>query len=142
MSAIIASFIMFLLKKLGDFLFKKDSITYIGEIKGVTSNVKYENISQLEVHYSKYLDKLQENGITEQIKKVLIMNYERTKDIMLRDEINKMQIDLAVKNDKLIIDSKTLLTIYERILQVKITKNQVVDYIKNSSGIVDLNKLK
>ena len=70
------------------------------------------------------------------------MNYERTKDIMLRDEINKMQIDLAVKNDTLIIDSKTLLTIYERILQVKITKNQVVDYIKNSSGIVDLNKLK
>ena len=70
------------------------------------------------------------------------MNYERTKDIMLRDEINKMQIDLAVKNDTLIIDSKTLLTIYERILQGKITKNQVVDYIKNSSGIVDLNKLK
>ena len=53
-----------------------------------------------------------------------------------------MQIDLAVKNDTLIIDSKTLLTIYERILQGKITKNQVVDYIKNSSGIVDLNKLK
>lgn len=129
-------------EKKEDFLFKKDSITYIGEIKGVTSNVKYENISQLEVHYSKYLDKLQENGITEQIKKVLIMNYERTKDIMLRDEINKMQIDLAVKNDTLIIDSKTLLTIYERILQGKITKNQVVDYIKNSSGIVDLNKLK
>ena len=70
------------------------------------------------------------------------MNYERTKDIMLRDEINKMQIDLAVKNDTLIIDSKTLLTIYERILQEKITKNKVVDYIKNSSGIVDLNKLK
>ena len=129
-------------EKKEDFLFKKDSITYIGEIKGVTSNVKYENISQLEVHYSKYLDKLQENGITEQIKKVLIMNYERTKDIMLRDEINKMQIDLAVKNDTLIIDSKTLLTIYERILQGKITKDQVVDYIKNSSGIVDLNKLK
>lgn len=70
------------------------------------------------------------------------MNYERTKDIMLRDEINKMQIDLAVKNDTLIIDSKTLLTIYERLLQGKITKKEVIDYIKCSSGIVDLNKLK
>ncbi len=129
-------------EKREDFLFKKDNITYIGEIKGVTSNVKYENISQLEVHYSKYLDKLQENEMSEEIKKLLIMNYERTKDIMLRDEINKMQIDLAVKNDTLIIDSKTLLTIYERLLQGKITKKEVIDYIKCSSGIVDLNKLK
>lgn len=129
-------------EKREDFLFKKDSITYIGEIKGVTSNVKYENISQLEVHYSKYLDKLQEEGATEQIKKILIMNYERTKDIILRDDINQMQIDLAIKNSTLIIDSKTLLIIYERLLQGKITKNKVIDYIKSSSGIVDLNKLK
>lgn len=129
-------------EKKEDFLFKKDNITYIGEIKGVTSNVKYENISQLEVHYSKYLDKLQEDGISEQIKKVLIMNYERTKDIMLRDEINKMQIELAIKNDTLIIDSKALLTIYELLLKRKITKNKVIDCIKSSSGVIDLNKLK
>ena len=129
-------------EKKEDFLFKKDSITYIGEIKGVTSNVKYENITQLEVHYSKYLDKLQEEGITEEIKKILIMNYERTKDVVIRDEVNQMQIDLAIKNNTLIIDSKTLLTIYEQLLQGKITKNEVIDYIKNSSGIVDLNKIK
>lgn len=70
------------------------------------------------------------------------MNYERTKDIMFRDEINKTEIDLVVKNDTLIIDSKTLLTIYERLLQGKITKDKVIDYIKSSSGVVDLNKLK
>ena len=70
------------------------------------------------------------------------MNYERTKDIVLRDDINQMQIDLAIKNNTLIIDSKTLLIIYERLLQGKITKNAVIDYIKNSSGVVDLNKLK
>lgn len=125
-----------------DFLFKKDNVTYIGEIKGVTSNVKYENISQLEVHYFKYLDKLQEAGATEQIKKILIINYERTKDVMIRDDINQMQIDLAVKNDTLIIDSKTLLTIYDRLLQKKVTKSVVIDYIKNSSGIIDLSKIK
>lgn len=70
------------------------------------------------------------------------MNYERTKDIILRDDINQMQMDLAIKNSTLIIDSKTLLIIYERLLQGKITKNKVIDYIKSSSGIVDLNKLK
>lgn len=129
-------------EKREDFLFKKDGITYIGEIKGVTSNVKYENISQLEVHYSKYLDKLQEDNVTENIKKILIMNYERNKDINMRDEINQMQIDLAKKNETLIIDTKTLLTLYERLLQGIITKDKVINYIKDNSGIVDLDKIK
>lgn len=128
-------------EKQEDFLFKKDGITYIGEIKGVTSNIKYEHISQLEVHYSKYLDKLQEANTTEEIKKILIMNYERTKDISARDEINQMQIDLAIKNETLIIDTKTLLTLYERLLQGKITKDKVINYIKANSGIVNLDEI-
>lgn len=129
-------------EKKEDFLFKKDNITYIGEIKGVTTNVKYEHISQLDVHYSKYLDKLQEAGITENIKKILIMNYERTKEVSSRDEINQMQIELAKKNETLIIDTKTLLILYERLLQGKITKDKVINYIKVNSGIVDLDKIK
>lgn len=124
-----------------DFLFKKDNLTYIGEIKGVTSNVKYENISQLEVHYSKYLDKLQEEGNKETIKKILIMNYERTKEIEKRDNINIMQIELAEKNSTLIIDTKSLLTIYDRLLQGILNKTQVVNYINSSSGLIDLNKM-
>lgn len=128
-------------EKREDFLFKKENITYIGEIKGVTSNVKYENISQLEVHYSKYLDKLQEINITENIKKILIMNYERKKDIILRDEINQMQIDLAKKNETLIIDTKSLLSVYEKILQGKLKKSEVIDYIKNNSGLLELDEI-
>lgn len=128
-------------EKREDFLFKKDDITYIGEIKGVTSNVKYENISQLEVHYSKYLDKLQEINTIENIKKILIMNYERKKDIILRDEINQMQIDLAKKNETLIIDTKSLLIIFENILQGKFKKANVINYIKNNSGLIELDKI-
>lgn len=127
-------------EKKEDFLFKKNNITYIGEIKGVTSNVKYENISQLEVHYSKYLDKLEETGAKEKIKKILIMNYQRNKNVLERDEINSMQIDLAMKNKTLIIDTKTLLTIYEKLLQGKWNKEVIIDYITNNSGIIDLNK--
>lgn len=128
-------------KQKEDFLFIKDGMTFIGEIKGVTSNVKYEHISQLEVHYSKYLDELQEKNKTEQIKKILIMNYERTKDIMIRDDINKMQIDLANKNETLIIDTKSLLTIYEKILQGELKKSNVINYIKNNSGLIELDKI-
>lgn len=124
-----------------DFLFVKDDITFIGEIKGVTSNVKYEHISQLEVHYSKYLDNLQEQNKNEKIKKILIMNYERTKDIMIRDEINQMQIDLAKKNETLIIDTKSLLSIYEKTLQGELEKSNIIDYIKNNSGLIELDKV-
>ena len=120
---------------------QKNSLTYIGEIKGVTSNVKYENISQLEVHYSKYMDKLQEENKEEKIKKILIMNYERTKEIEKRDNINFMQIELAEKNNTLIIDTKSLLTIYEKLLQGILNKSQVIEYIKSNSGIIDLEKI-
>ena len=128
-------------EKREDFLFKKEDTTYIGEIKGVTSNVKYENISQLEVHYSKYLDKLQEINTTENIKKILIMNYERKKDILLRDKINHMQIDLAKKHETLIIDTRSLLSVYENILQGKLERSKVIDYIKNNSGLIELDKI-
>lgn len=124
-----------------DFLFVKDNVTFIGEIKGVTSNVKYEHISQLEVHYSKYLDELQEKNETEQIKKILIMNYERTKDIIIRDDINQMQIDLAKKNETLIIDTKSLLMVYEKILQDKLKKSNVIKYIINNSGLIEIDKI-
>ena len=103
--------------------------------------IKYEHISQLEVHYSKHLDDLQELNKTEQIKKILIMNYERTKDISLRDDINQMQIDLAIKNETLIIDTKSLLTLYERGLQGKVSNSTIVKYIVNNSGLIDINKI-
>ena len=128
-------------QKKEDFLFIKDGTTFIGEIKGVTSNIKYEHISQLEVHYSKYLDELQEKNRTEKIKKILIMNYERTKDIILRDEINKMQIDLAKKNETLIIDTKSLLMLYDQILQDKLKKSSLIKYIINNSGLIEVDKI-
>ncbi len=124
-----------------DFLFKKNDITYIGEIKGVSSNVKYEHISQLDVHYSKYLDYLQENNLQEKIIKILIINYERTKDISLRDEINEMQIELAEKNKTLIIDTKSLLYLYEMILNNKIKKESIVNYINKKVGLINISDI-
>ena len=128
-------------EKKEDFLFKKNNITFLGEIKGVTTNVKYEHISQLEVHYSKYLDKLADEGAIENIKKILIMDYERNRDVKERNEINQMQIDLATKNDTLIIDTVSLLKVYEKILDCSLTKTKVVDYITNNSGLIDIDNI-
>lgn len=112
----------FIDKKREDFLFKKDGITYIGEIKGVTSNIKYEHLSQLNVHYAAYLDELQESNQDENIKKILIMNYERNKNISDRDEINEMQINMAKREQILIIDTLSLLKINEMIINKNLTK--------------------
>lgn len=127
-------------KKQEDFLFKKDAFVYIGEIKGVNSNVKYEHISQLEVHNSKYLDN---HNDTEnfKIKKLLIINYEREKPVDDRDEINNMQVSLAEKYGTLIIDTKSLLTIYEKVLNNIYTKTDVINYINKTAGTVKLNDI-
>lgn len=124
-----------------DFLIKKDNITYIGEIKGVTSNVRYENISQLDVHCSKYMDKLQDEGGTEKIKKLLIMNYERNKEVDERNSVNQMQIDLAISRNTLIIDTKNLLLIYEKLLKGELKKEDIISYFSKNSGILELDKI-
>ena len=55
--------------------------------------------------------------------------------------IQNVQIDLAKKNETLIIDTKALLSIYEKILQGKLEKSKVIDYIKNNSGLIELDKM-
>ena len=55
------------MKKKEDFLINKDDITFVGEIKGLSSAVQNKNISQLEVHIQNYFDKLQEEGKEEKV---------------------------------------------------------------------------
>jgi hypothetical protein len=126
-----------------DFLFEKDGATYLGEIKGVTTNVKHSNITQLSVHYSNYLDELQEQNIeVGEVKKLLIVNYERNKDISERDEVNEMQIKLAKKQETLIIDTKSLLDLYALLLNGSISRESIIDYINNNFGLIDVKKIK
>ena len=96
-----------------DFLIKKDNMTFIGEIKGINSNVKNSNISQLENHYHNYVDELVE-GTQEKVKQILIINPLRGTDVNNREPIHKTQIDLAIRNKCLIIETKVLLSLFER----------------------------
>lgn len=119
-----------------DFLFRYNDMTFIGEIKGVTSNVKSEHISQLIVHVSQYNDKLQDEGKEEKIVPLLIMNYERNKEISERNEIHQNQINLAKKMDIIIIDTVTLLHLFSDVLEEKITKEDAIQKITDSKGIL------
>lgn len=122
-------------EKKEDFLFDKEDICYIGEIKGVTSNIKSEHISQLDVHYYALQDRLEEDEIQKKIKKILIMNYERNREISNRNEVHKTQIELASRNNTLIIDTLNLLQLYEKLLKGNISKQVAIDYINSKIGL-------
>jgi len=121
-----------------DFLIKLPSCTFIGEIKGVTSNVKYEHISQVELHYRGYLDRLAESGVSESVKQLLIMNPFRTKALDKRDPVHISQIDLAIRNGCLIIETNILLRLYEKFCNGEVTSQKCIDVLSSRTGLLCL----
>lgn len=101
-------------EKREDFLIRKDGYTLIGEIKGVGSNIKNEHISQLELHYQSYKDELVEKGENENVHQILVVNPFRSKPLSERDPVNDKQIELANRNGCLMIETATLLKLYEK----------------------------
>lgn len=123
-------------EKKEDFLIKKDSLTFIGEIKGVTSNVKNEHISQVDVHYQGYMDKLEENQCQENVHQLLIINPFRTKPVTEREAINEQQIALAMRNKCLIIETKTLLRVFELHCHAQISTEKCIDVFSKHMGLL------
>ena len=122
-----------------DFLVKLPCCTFIGEIKGVTSNVKYEHISQVELHYRGYLDNLTESGASENVKQILIMNPFRTKPVDVRDPVHTAQIELAIRNGCLIIETNTLLRLYEKFCKGVVSTQQCIDVFSKRTGLLRLS---
>ena len=129
----------FLDEKKEDFLLKKDDVTFIGEIKGVTSNVKSEHVSQIDVHYYGYLDKLQEENKEEKVKQILIMNPLRNKKVSEREEVHENQINLAKRNGCLIIETVTLLRIFEKLNNSEITSAKCIEVFKEKTGLLAIS---
>lgn len=126
----------FIDEKKEDFRISLNGITFIGEVKGITSNVKSENISQLDVHCQGYSDTLQENGQNETIKGLLIINPLRNKPLGERGEVHETQIKLAVRNGSLIITTDVLLILFERFLLGQVTTEKVVEMFANRTGLL------
>ena len=125
-------------EKKEDFLIKLPKCTFIGEIKGVTSNVRFEHISQLELHFRGYLDDLTDAGIDEDVKQLLIINPFKNKPLHEREAVHAAQIELAVRNGCLIIETNTLLQIFEKFLQNEITTEQCIDVLSTKTGLLSL----
>ena len=123
-------------EKKEDFIIKKDTYTLIGEIKGVTSNIKNEHISQVDVHFQEYSDKLEEEGSKENIHQILIINPFRNKPLSERDKVNNKQIALAQRNKCLIITTETLLCLFEKFLSKGISVKECEQLFIEKTGLL------
>lgn len=119
-----------------DFLIKLQNVTFIGEIKGVSSNVKNENVSQLDVHFQHYQDELQEKGLQEDTKALLIINPLRFLPLGERERVNDSQVNLAKRNGSLIIETSTLLILYEKFLKKEISTETIISLLKDNTGLL------
>lgn len=124
-------------KKKEDFLIKKSGCTFIGEIKGITSNVKNANITQVELHYQEYTDKLSEGGQSEKVQPILIINPSRNKEPQQRDPVDEQQIALARRNNCLIIETMTLLRIFEKFLAGEISSDKCIEVFSTCTGLLN-----
>ena len=123
-------------EKKEDFLIKKDNITFIGEIKGISQAISNKNVSQLDVHVQNYFDKINKMNITENIKGLLIINHQRNKKISERNEVHQNQIDLAKRNNALIIETNILLKLYEKYLKKEINTEDVIKLLSEKNGVL------
>lgn len=120
-----------------DFLFEINRHVFIGEIKGVTHNIKNENISQLDVHYQSYIDDHKDIDM-ENISAILIMNHQKNKPISDREPVHQNQVNLAIRNGSLIIESITLLKVFEKYFNKELTRQDCIDLIINNTGLLKI----
>lgn len=124
-------------KKKEDFLFEKNGLVFIGEIKGVNHNVKSENISQLDVHYQGYLEE-NEDKDQDSVKAILIMNHQKNKALNIREPVHEKQVSLAKRNGSLIIESVTLLKLFEKYLAGSISQEGCLELLKTNTGLLEI----
>ena len=125
-------------KKNEDFLIRLNNHTLIGEIKGVNSNIKNDHIGQIEHHYQQYMDELEEKGATENVHQILIISPFRTKDPSAREPVNDKQIKLAERNGCLIIETETLLKVFECYLEGRIKPEKCMEVFCNKTGLLQI----
>ena len=126
-------------EKKEDFVVKKENITFVGEIKGINSNIKYNNVSQAERHRAEYLDVLDSEKRNENVKALLIINPLRKTPIKDREAVNQAQIDYAINNNVLIITTETFLRLFEKFLIGKLSSDDVIKIFTEKVGLLGLN---
>lgn len=127
-------------EKKEDFLIELKDITFIGEIKGVNTNLKTSHLSELDMHYTKRIEYAEENSIEENLKPLIIINRFREIPPKERIEIEKEQINTAINKYEhiLIITVESLLHLFEKFLNKEITSEKIIERFTNEDGLFKL----
>lgn len=123
-------------KKKEDFNFEIGEKIFIGEIKGVTPNVKKANVSQLDVHVQEFLD--ENETADENVVALLIINHQRNKPLENREVVMEEQIKLAERNGSLIVETITLLKLFEQYLSNEKTREECIDILEDNKGLLSI----
>ena len=123
-----------------DFCMKIGEKIFIGEIKGVNHNIKSQNISQLDVHYQNYLDE-NPDKTEEDIKALLIMAHQKNKSLENREPVHEKQIQLAMRNRSLIIETITLLRLFEKYKNGEISSDDCIELFSKNIGLLKIEDL-
>lgn len=123
-----------------DYKIKKDEVTFIIETKGLSRNIKGEDISKTSNHVEIYLDELDEKNITENVKGIYIVATQRNKKVEEREETPDRQIKLAKRNNILIIRTEELLKVFEDFRNKKINTEEIIKLFSEQSGELKYNK--
>lgn len=118
-----------------DIGFEIDGEYFIGEIKGISDNVKAGRLSQLDNHLYHFLEK-NEDISESNVRRLLIVNHQRKKVLEERDSIDKNQIDLAInKYGSLIIETTELLKLFEKFRSGQVTREEVINLFKETGKL-------
>ena len=83
------------------------------------------------------MDQLQERGEEENVHQVLIINPLRSKPLSEREPVYEHQIKLATRNGSLIIETKTLLRLFETFLQGKLSVEDCEKLFISKTGLLE-----
>ena len=123
-----------------DYRIKKKNVTFIIETKGLSRNIKGEDISKTLNHVEMYKDKIEENNMQENVKGIYIVATQRNKRIEEREKTPDRQVKLAERNNILIIRTEQLLEIFEDFRNKKINTDDIIKLLTEQNGELKYNK--
>lgn len=126
-----------------DYRICKGENTFLIETKGLSRNIKGTDISKIDNHVQRYIDKLEEEEKIqdkERIKGIFIVANQRNRKIEERDKIPERQIELAEDYNILIIRTEQLLKLYEDFINKKIKTQEIIELFKTQIGEFKYNK--
>lgn len=126
----------FIDEKREDFLIELNDVTFVGEIKGVKTNLKNKHLAQLNIHLEKRREKIKD----ENLKPIIIINRFRDVHPDEREPIDEEQINFAINKYEhtLIITVEDLLKLYEEFKVKKIDSEEICGRFKNEEGLFKL----